>query len=260
MHTITVRRTSAVVLTVLTLVLGLLAIQAPTASAALFPAIGTYNTSPAGVILPTASNAITESILADSVTITRSGLPRFVVFVRVVNDSSSVQSTGCALSNGYVKKASDTWLTINGKTTLKATDSTCSQQPGFKTVLARGQASFYFAAFPLPPGLGTRVRLSSLFGSGTRYYTAGFNPYGGGSTDLQVIKVTKPRLLTLGDWATDGWDVARLTNAVENVALDDLTILDVKLLAPWDACTTSACLEHTLHGTPWLPSLQTTSG
>jgi hypothetical protein len=226
------------------------------AAPAAFPAIGTYTPSP-GV------NLDGETVLADIVTITPAGLPRFVVLVQVTNTSSSVQTINCVLPNGHVKTASDSWMRIirgNRRVTLKAVDSTCGEQPGFSDPLAPGQTGTYFVAFPLPPALGTRIQLSSLFGNSSggvsRYWSNPFDPYAG-TTGLQIVQAPAPPLIDFFHLGEDGWDLATTIHAIEVLGFDGETILDVNLIAPWNACPVGdyTCLQNELP-TPYLPLMQ----
>jgi hypothetical protein len=232
---------------------------ATTARAALFPAIGTY--------LPSAGTHMgDETVQADVVTINPSGLPRFEVWLSYTNDTSSVQTLTCALTSGQVKTASDTWLTINGTVTLKGIGSTCSEQPGYKDVLAPGQTGTFFTAFLLPPALGTSVQLSSLFssssGSTVRYYTAPFNPYAASTAGLLVVALhgslgrAIEKILNTRDIYNDGkelWDTIRGAGAFGFE--ESINILDVQLLDPWEACPDTACVIHTLGSHPYVPEL-----
>jgi hypothetical protein len=204
-----------------------------------------------------------ETVLADIVTITPAGLPRFVVLVQVTNTSSSVQTINCVLSNGHVKTASDSWMRIiraNRRVTLKAVDSTCGEQPGFSDPLAPGQTGNYFVAFPLPPALGTRIQLSSLFdnssGGVSRYWSNPFDLYAG-TTGLQIVQAPVPPLIYFFHLGEDGWDLATTIDAIEVLGFDGETMLDVNLIAPWNACPVGdcTCLQNG-PPTPYLPVMQ----
>jgi hypothetical protein len=234
------------------------AVAAPAASAALFPAAGTYS--------PAATVALaTESVQADIVTITPSGLPRFEVIIQYTNDTSSVETDSCVLPNGHVKAPGDTWLTINGKVTLKGTDSTCGEEPGYKDVLAPGQTDTYFVAFPLPPALGASVQLSSLFGNSSgnvsRHYTAPFNPYAS-TAGLRIVpfrpspSAVAELVLQGRDLYLDGKDLYDTLKGIGGFGGESISVLDVPLISPWLACSNAACVRS-LTPSPYLPELET---
>ena len=229
---------------------------ATTTREALFPAIGTYE--PSGGV-----NLHGETVPADIVTINPSGLPRFEVLVQYTNHTSSIQTDNCLLPNGHVKTPDDTWLTVNKKVILKAIDSTCSQEPGYKNVLAPGQTDTYFVAFPLPPALGATVQLSSLFGNSkggvSRFYTAPFNPYTR-TTGLRVVKFRPSSkaaiqlLLDGKDLYLDGKDLANTIKGVKAFGGESISILDANLILPWIGCGNAACVRK-LTPSPYLPEI-----
>jgi hypothetical protein len=229
----------------------------------LFPAVGEYATSPDGVVLPTGIKTIRETILADLVTITQDGQPRFAIIIKITDISSGEVKTGCALA-GRTKTASDTHL-VFGHTSLPAYDSSCQEDPSLSRTLEPGTSSTYFVAFYLPPGLGTQIRLTSVFapnGKAKTYSTARFHPYGGG-TDLKIVAVPQPSVKDVLEFAEKGWDLAtELTELAElagaNVALPEQPV-DIELLGPWTACAVNdlTCLQQNLP-TPYLPELEHT--